>query len=66
MKKRIIDDGFDSQLVETALFDGIFEIPTIEKPPKFIIPKRIIPFTKRKTDKKHESFICFLSTWFKV
>ncbi len=51
--KNIIDDGFNSELVKTAFFDGYLEIPIIEKPEKIIIPTAIIPFTKmsRSTDK---------------
>ena len=25
-KKKLIDDGFNAELVETAIFDGLFEI----------------------------------------
>ena len=45
MKKNIIDDGFRADLVETALFDGIMEIPHIKRPDKIIIPKGIVPFS---------------------
>ena len=30
--KHIIDDGFNSELVSSAFFDGHLEIPIIEKP----------------------------------
>ncbi len=49
MKKNKIDDGFNPELVENALFDGIFEIPHIKKPQKIIIPSDIIPFSQRKS-----------------
>ncbi len=55
----IIDDGFRADLVENASFDGIMEIPIIEKPDQIIIPKGLVPFTSRKRDKNHEYFICF-------
>lgn len=59
MRENIIDDGFRSDLVETALFDGCFEIPSISKPDKIIIPKGMVPFTKRKRDTDRQNFICF-------
>lgn len=34
-----MDDGFNAELVETAFFDGIFEIPIIDPPPKLVIPE---------------------------
>lgn len=59
MRKNLIDDGFRADLVETASFEGIFEIPKIEKPKKIIIPDGIVPFSKRKADKEHKNFVCF-------
>ena len=59
MNKNLIDDGFRADLVEKAYFDGIFEIPVIDKPQEIIIPKGLIPFTKRKRDTDHKNFICF-------
>ena len=49
MKKRkaIIDDGCNPELVAGARFDGIFEIPIIEKPKKIISPESIVPFSER-------------------
>ena len=49
MKKRkaIIDNGCNPELVAGARFDGIFEIPIIEKPKKIIIPDAIVPFSER-------------------
>lgn len=49
MKKRkaIIDDGCNPELVAGARFDGILEIPIIEKPDRIIIPKSIVPFSER-------------------
>lgn len=58
-EKNIIDDGFRADLVETANFDGIFEIPTIQKPDNFIIPKGIVPFSERNKDKEHAYFVGF-------
>lgn len=45
--KAIIDDGCNPVLVAGARFDGIFEIPIIEKPKNIIIPKTIVPFSER-------------------
>ena len=39
-------DGFNSKLIETALFESILEIPILEAPEEIIIPKRAIPFSK--------------------
>lgn len=49
MKKynTIIDDGCNPELVSGARFDGIFEIPVIERPEHIIIPKSIVPFSER-------------------
>lgn len=44
--KHIIDDGFNSELVASAVFSGDLEIPSIEKPKEIIIPKSLVPFTK--------------------
>ena len=59
MHKNLIDDGFRADLVETAFFDGVFEIPEIEKPDEIIIPDGLVPFSKRKADKEHKNFVCF-------
>ena len=57
--KCIIDDGFRSDLVEGAHFDGIFEIPHVPGPNELIIPDRMIPFTKRKYRSSVKEFIVF-------
>ena len=59
LNKNIIDDGFSSHLVETALFDGVFEIPHIPGPKEIIIPKGMIPFSKRKQSKTHLEAVSF-------
>ena len=58
-KRCVIDDGFNSELVETAFFDGIFEIPIIEKPKEFLIPKNFIPFSKRNSSKTFAETLVF-------
>lgn len=57
--KNIIDDGFNAELVENAIFTGLLEIPLIRKPSEFIIPKSMIPFSERNKSVNHEEFICF-------
>ncbi len=58
--KNLIDDGFNAELVETALFDGLLEIPTIKAPTQIIIPEKMIPFSFwNKIDDYSEYFGCF-------
>lgn len=47
MKKFNMDDGFRSDLVVGAEFDGFLEMPIIKKPKEIIIPDGITPFSKR-------------------
>lgn len=52
IKKTVIDsaarnaatlsDGCNPELVRGADFDGIFEIPIIKKPKKYVIPKNLV------------------------
>jgi hypothetical protein len=58
-KKLIIDDGFRPELVETAIFSGKLEIPTIRKPDKIIIPNGLIPFSVRTRSHKRDEFVVF-------
>lgn len=46
-RKAIIDDGCNPELVTGARFDGVFEIPIIEKPKTIVIPDRVVPFSER-------------------
>ena len=55
----VIDDGFNAEFVETAIFDGILEMPVINKPSEIIIPKGIIPFSKRDYSINYNEFIGF-------
>lgn len=48
LKKAVIDDGMNSELVETAFFDGLLEMPAINPPREIIIPKGMIPFSQRE------------------
>lgn len=45
--KATIDDGFQPELVQKARFEGIFEIPVIDKPKRIFIPDGITPFSRR-------------------
>lgn len=53
MNKTVIDDGFESYLVEGAEFDGEWEIPII-KNKNVEIPKDIVPYDKIKKIKENE------------
>lgn len=59
MLKNIIDDGFNPKLVTSAFFDGILEIPRIERPKEFIIPNGLVPFTHRNQSVNFSDFVCF-------
>lgn len=54
-----IDDGFNSELVNGATFDGIFEIPHVYAPQKIYIPSSVIPFSMRNRSQAHEEFVHF-------
>jgi len=58
-KRNIIDDGFRADLVRTAEFTGILEIPAIEAPKEFIIPHDTIPFSLRNQTKDYSEFVVF-------
>lgn len=47
VRKTIIDDGMNSELVNGADFDGFLGIPMIHKPDKLIVPSDIVPFSQR-------------------
>ena len=58
MRKKInMDDGFNAELVETAFFDGILEIPQIQPPKEFVIPERMIPINKLSASVDHHEMI---------
>lgn len=44
--KICMDDGFNAELVETAMLDGIFEIPILDPPKNPFIPQKMIPIDK--------------------
>lgn len=45
--KATIDDGFNPELVKNAHFEGLFEVPALDKPKSIIIPNGITPFSRR-------------------
>ena len=53
-----ITDGCNSELVEGAEFDGLFEIPIIKKPDKIMIPKAIVPFSKMDKVEPDKYVVC--------
>ena len=59
MAKINIDDGFKSEFVETAFFDGVLEIPMIARPRKLIVPEFMVPFTAREKADPSSSFVVF-------
>ena len=46
-RKAIMDDGCNPELVAGARFEGLFDIPVIEKPERIDIPSAIVPFSER-------------------
>lgn len=58
--KTIIDDGFNSELVQNAAFDGEVEIPTLNEPTIELLPETLVPFTKRNYCRNPEkAYVCF-------
>lgn len=59
MIKNNFDEGFNLELVETAFFDGVLEIPKIEPPEKIIIPSGMIPYSKRNRSEDFSECVVF-------
>lgn len=59
--KNLFYDGFNSELIETAFFDGIFEIPILKAPSEIVLPTVAVPFSKRKalTDPAKEMLVFY-------
>ena len=55
----LVDEGFRISLVETAFFDGKFEIPHIDAPKDIIIPEGMVPFSIRERSQDKNDFVCF-------
>lgn len=56
-RKAVIDDGMNPELLLDADFDGYFGIPIIKRPKEIIIPRRIVPYTKRNKAEVFEDAI---------
>lgn len=52
-----MDDGFNPEFVETAIFDGILEIPCIEKQELSIIPPKAIPINELNKSEDHSELV---------
>ena len=59
MGKICMDDGFNPEFVQEAYFDGILEMPIIERPEKLVIPSGVIPYSKRNRSKDYSEFPVF-------
>lgn len=55
----IIDDGFSLDLVKNARFEGLYDIPAIERPDKLVIPSGMVPFSRRNESAARDKFVCF-------
>ena len=53
-----LSDGCNPELVIGADFDGIFEIPIIKKPRKYVIPKNLVPFSRMDKADPKEFAVC--------
>lgn len=58
-KETLVDEGFRVSLVETAFFDGKFEIPHIDAPQNILIPAGMVPFSLRERSYDYNDFVCF-------
>lgn len=59
MKKTVLDDGFNSYLVEGARFAGTPGIPVLMDLDNASVPKGLVPFTKLRTEKNKRQYIHF-------
>lgn len=61
MNKNIIDDGFNAELVETAIFAGFLEIPVIRNPKDVELSENLLPYDQlSKTDNFSEIVHCYI------
>lgn len=58
-RKIIIDDGLNPEFVTDAIFDGILEVPCLERPKEIVIPEKVIPFSKIPRSTNHSEFVVF-------
>lgn len=59
MIKNSFDEGFNLELVQTAFFDGVLQIPRIEPPEKIIIPSAMIPYSQRDRSEDFSECLVF-------
>lgn len=57
--KAVIDDGFNSEFVEDAFFEGALEIPLMLKQEYPQIPGSMIPFSSMGRSKDFSEAVCF-------
>ena len=55
----LVDEGFIVSLIETAFFDGKFEIPHIDAPKDIVVPSGLVPFSRRLRSRDKQDFVCF-------
>ena len=55
----LVDEGFRVSLIETAFFDGKFEIPHIDAPKDIVVPSGLVPFSRRLRSCDKQDFVCF-------
>lgn len=58
-RRCVIDDGFNPELVSTALFDGQLEMPKVEKNQEGSFPQKLIPFSQRNRSRDFSEFVSF-------
>ena len=58
-KETLVDEGFRVSLIETAFFDGKFEIPHIDAPKDIVVPSGLVPFSRRQRSRDKQDFVCF-------
>lgn len=58
-KETLVDEGFRVSLIETAFFDGKFEIPHIDAPRDIVVPSGLVPFSRRQRSRDKQDFVCF-------
>lgn len=54
----VLSDGCNSEFVDGAEFDGIFEIPIIKRPSQIIIPDKLVPFSKMDRANSSDFAVC--------
>ena len=55
----MITDGCSPELVEGARFDGMLEIPVIERPDIMEVPSNMVPFSRRGRVDPERHAVCF-------